>query len=94
LYEDDEWRRLGQAVEAARKLNKPLFAGEFGVAGNTPEARAALRQQLKAIRDSDVPLAALWVFDLSSQKDMSVTATNARSWQLDLLAEANDRQRE
>ncbi len=38
---------------------------------------------------NDIPLSALWVFDLASQKEFSVTATNARSWQLDLVAEAN-----
>jgi len=34
-------------------------------------------------------LAALWVFDYSKQKDFSVTQSNARSWQLDLIVEAN-----
>jgi hypothetical protein len=89
LYEDVQWRLLGQAVEVAHKLNKPLFLGEFGVTDATPEAQTVFRRQLKAIRDNDVPLAALWVFDLANQKEFSVTATNARSWQLDLITEAN-----
>jgi hypothetical protein len=89
LYEDHDLGRLEQAVEAARKLNKPLFVGEFGAPGATPEAEAACRRQIKALHDHDVPLAALWVFDLSSQKDFSVTATNARAWQLELIDEAN-----
>ena len=89
LYEDPDWRHLGQAMEVARKLNKPLFVGEFGVTDATPETEVVFRRQLKAIHDNDVPLAALWVFDLASQKEFSVTATNARSWQLELIAEAN-----
>jgi hypothetical protein len=91
LYEDQDWGRLGQAAEAAHKLNKPLFVGEFGAPGTTPEAEAACRRQIKAIHDHDIPLAALWVFDLSSQKDFNVIATNARAWQLDLIAEANSK---
>jgi hypothetical protein len=88
LYEDNEGR-LGQAVQAARQLHKPLFVGEFGAPGATPEAQAACRRQLKAIRDEEVSLAALWVFDLASQDDFSVTATNARAGQLELIAQAN-----
>jgi hypothetical protein len=88
LYQDSEGQ-FGQAVQAARKLNKPLFVGEWGAPGVTPEAEAACRRQLKAIGDANVPLAALWVFDLTNQKDFSVTATNARAWQLDLIAQAN-----
>jgi hypothetical protein len=89
LYKDPQWRMLGQALQVAHKLNKPLFVGEFGVTEGTPEAEAVFRRQLKAIHDNDVPLAALWVFDLASQNEFSVTATNARSWQLDLITEAN-----
>jgi hypothetical protein len=89
LYENSDWQRLGQAVQVAHKLNKPLFLGEFGVPDAMPEAGDVFRRQIKAIRENDVPLSALWVFDLASQKEFSVTATNARSWQLDLVVEAN-----
>jgi hypothetical protein len=88
LYAVDE-SRLGQAVQAARKLNKPLFVGEFGAPGETPVAEAACRRQLQAIRDNEVPLSALWVFDFKSQKEFNVTASNARSGQLALVAQAN-----
>jgi hypothetical protein len=84
---DDE--RLAMAMEASRKLNKPLFVGEFGAPGEMPKAAEDLRRMVKAIEDDGVPLAALWVFDLSSQKEWIITGTNARSWQLDLIGDAN-----
>jgi hypothetical protein len=39
--------------------------------------------------DHRIPLAALWVFDFKSQQDFNVTADNSRSWQLDLISDAN-----
>jgi len=89
-YDDDD-QRIVLAMEVSRKLNKPVFVGEFGAPGETPEDAAKCRRLLKAIVDHQVPLAALWVFDLKTQKDYSVTADNARAWQLDAIAEANAR---
>lgn len=91
-YEDDD-RRFATAVEVARRVNKPLFVGEFGAQGETAEQAAKFRRLLKAVLDHRVPLAALWVFDLESQKDFNITAGNARAWQLDEIAEANRRLR-
>jgi predicted GH43/DUF377 family glycosyl hydrolase len=88
MYKDDH-TRLAAAMDVSRKLNKPLFVGEFGVESNTPEDAARLRRMVAALQASQVPLAALWVFDFQHQQDFSVTATNARAWQLDLIAEAN-----
>ncbi len=87
-YENDD-KRFPEAMAVARKLNKPLFVGEFGAQGETPEQAAKYRRLLKAIVDHEIPLAALWVFDLKSQQDFNVTADNARSWQLDSISEAN-----
>lgn len=87
-YESDD-ERFPAAMAVARKLNKPLFVGEFGAQGETPEQEAKCRRLMKAIVDQEIPLAALWVFDLKSQKDFNVTASNARSWQLDLISETN-----
>jgi endo-1,4-beta-mannosidase len=81
--------RFAKAMEVARKLNKPILVGEFGVRGETPEQAAALRRLLTTIVDHDIPLAALWVFDYSRQDDFNVTATNSRAWQLDLIADGN-----
>jgi hypothetical protein len=87
-YEDDD-QRFATAMEVSRKLNKPIFIGEFGAPGETPEDAAKFRRLLKAVVDHHIPLAALWVFDLKSQKDFNVTAENARAWQLELISEAN-----
>jgi len=87
-YEDDD-QRFAAAMAVSRKLNKPLFVGEFGSQGETPGQAAKCRRLLKSIVDHEIPLAALWVFDLKSQIDFSVTADNSRSWQLDLISEVN-----
>jgi hypothetical protein len=87
-YEDDD-QRFALAMEVSRKLNKPLFIGEFGMPGETPEYAEKFRRMLKAIADHQVPIAAMWVFDLKTQKEWNITADNARAWQLDLISEAN-----
>jgi hypothetical protein len=91
-YEDDD-QRFAKAMEVARKMNKPIFIGEFGTPGETPEYAVKFRRLLKAIEDHQIPLAALWVFDLKSQKEWIITADNPRAWQLDLISEANKRLR-
>jgi hypothetical protein len=79
----------------AAQVHKPLFVGEFGVPGNpTPESRRRFAEVLAQIERLQVPLAALWVFDFDGQAtDWSVTATNARAYQLQAVAEANRRLR-
>ena len=52
------------SLEAAQKMKKPFFVGEFGGPGATAEGTANFRSWLKAIEESSTPLAALWVFDL------------------------------
>ncbi|MFO1528503.1 MAG: cellulase family glycosylhydrolase [Kiritimatiellia bacterium] len=89
-YEDDD-RRLPAVMAISRRLDKPVFIGEFGAQGETPEQAAKFRRLLSAIEEHRIPLAALWVFDLKSQPDFSVTAGNSRSWQLRAIAEANAR---
>ncbi len=76
----------------ARRWKKPLFVGEFGASGPPAKSEAQFREILKAIEDSDVPLAALWVYDFRSQDaDFNVTATNVRAYQLRAISEANAR---
>jgi len=87
-YEYDD-QRLDVAMAVARKLNKPVFVGEFGAQHETPEQIAKCRRLLKTIIDHEIPLAALWVFDHAQQADFNVTADNGRAWQLDMVAEAN-----
>jgi hypothetical protein len=59
-------QRFASAMEVSRKLDKPVFIGEFGAPGQTTEQAAKCRRLLQAIVDHDIPLAALWVFDLKS----------------------------
>ncbi|MBM4036141.1 MAG: glycoside hydrolase family 5 protein [Planctomycetes bacterium] len=87
---------LRLAVDVAVRAGKPLFVGEFGAPGVGPEAEKGAKERLAAliaaIEKADVPLAALWVYDFAGQaKDWSVTASNARSWQLAAITEANER---
>jgi len=87
--------QLPEAVRTSRAVKKPLFVGEFGVAGpRTPESEKQFGEMLALIERERVPLAALWVFDFSHQKDdWSVTASNSRSYQLEAVAAANARLR-
>ncbi len=87
-YENDD-ERLADAQIVARQLNKPLFVGEFGSKGQSPEEAAKFRRLLDSIIKSEVPLAAAWVFDYPNQPEFNITAENARSWMLDAIAEAN-----
>jgi endo-1,4-beta-mannosidase len=89
-YDDDD-KRLAMAMKSSRRIGKPIFVGEFGACGENPEVAPKYRRLLQAMLDNDVPLAALWVFDFASQKEFNVTPTNSRSWQLDLISEANMR---
>lgn len=88
LYDDDD-RRLPAAVATAKRLGKPLFVGEFGVPGTGDTVATHLRRMFQAVVDQDIPWSALWVYDFAGQPEWSVTATNARAWQLDLITEAN-----
>lgn len=89
-YEDDD-QRFAVAMDVSRKLGKPVFVGEFGAQGTSPEQAAKFRRLLKAIEDHGIPLAAVWVFDLASQPDFTVTPGNGRWWQIEEIAAANRR---
>ncbi len=83
--------RLTQAIQVAGKQHKTLFIGEFGVPGEGSEAQQQFQALLNLIERTEVPLAALWVFDYKHQADRNVTADNSRSYQLQTIAEANRR---
>ena len=89
-YEDDD-QRFASAMEVSVKLKKPIFIGEFGAQGESPEQAAKFRRLLSAIELHGIPLAAVWVFDLANQPDFTITTTNARAWQLELISETNQR---
>lgn len=81
--------RIPAAARLAQAAEKPLFLGEFGALGPGRTGEAELRRAVQVIEDHDIPLAALWVYDFTHQPEWSVTATNDRSRQLDVVAVAN-----
>ncbi len=108
VYPFDEQKRFGKdttsygeildlCMEAAAKSRKGLFMGEFGASdtekdGGPEAARKNNERVFAAIEQSGVPLAALWVFDLSDQDSfINVTPTNHRAYLLDAIDEANRR---
>lgn len=94
-------KTIAEAVAVANKhalqAGKPLFLGEFGVAlqaGSREQQQAIFQEFLDGIVKERVPLAAFWVFDLSSQdKDWNVTFSNDRAWMIESTAKANERLR-
>lgn len=87
--------RIAEAMSISRKLNKPLFVGEFGVPGAmTSSSREAFSSILHSMETNHVAISALWVFDFNGQStDWNVTATNFRAWQLEEVQKANQRLR-
>ena len=90
---------LSLCMQASQKSGKPLFIGEFGASdtekdGGPEAARKHNLEILDAIKSTGVPLAALWVFDLSDQDSfINVTPTNHRHYLLDELSRANKEMR-
>lgn len=89
---------LKTCLEGARESHKPLFVGEFGPPPDNKEpwdretAKAEGLSLLKAVEESGVPLAAIWVFDLSNQeKEISIRIGNHRAHYLEALRDANTR---
>lgn len=90
MYEKD-LERLPLVLQAAQKLRKPLFVGEFGVPGKRAESEQAFREQLAAIETQQVPLAALWTFGGNQKDTYTVAAEGERSYQLEAITQANAR---
>jgi hypothetical protein len=88
--------RLEEIVACSRRLGKPLFVGEFQFLTTfdptSGEARTVIEQFLARLDRLKVPLAALWVYDLTTQeKERNVTGKNKRAWELELLRTHNDK---
>lgn len=62
----EDTERISWSIRAAKSIKKPLFIGGFGVPGAGPEVEKEFRRMLRIIKESPVPLAALWGFDLPS----------------------------
>jgi hypothetical protein len=88
---------LGLCMQTARNAGKALFVGEFGASdaekdGGPEAARRANQELFAAIESTRVPLAALWVFDLTDQDSfINVTPINHRSYLLEEIRRANER---
>lgn len=83
---------IQEAMRSAKELKRPFFLGEFGAPKTlgTEMESEKFHELLTAIIDNKVPLAALWVYDFSSQDaDHNVTQTNSRKYQLDAIIKAN-----
>ena len=86
---------LRLSMETAASAGKALFVGEFGAPdteedGGPERARVECLEQLEAIIETGVPLAALWNYDLPSQEHfINITPDNHRSYLLDELGRAN-----
>ncbi len=81
-------------MSAAARARKPLFIGEFGVSAELgPEReKAVFAALLNDLEQADVPLAALWVFDMGRRQNAwNVTFDNERAYMLELIAASNRR---
>jgi len=82
------------SMDASRGVGKPLFIGEFGASRERwkEREREKIKELIEIIERRDVPLAAVWVFNLGHQEgDHNITADNDRAYVLDLIGEANKR---
>jgi len=82
------------SMKGAAQIGKPLFIGEFGAPESLGPKQARLRftELLNGIEASEVPLAALWVFDFPGQdKEWNVAPDNGRGYQLEQIAKLNER---
>lgn len=87
---------LRPTLDIAAKARKPLVVEEFGTDEKTGSeaARAEFNKMLSAIEKTHVPMAALWVYDFSGQKDTYSVSATSRAYQLEAISEANKRMRE
>jgi hypothetical protein len=82
------------SMDTAKRAKKILFVGEFGANGtdNAQEAKQRFDRILTAIKKTEVPVAALWVYDFDHQADTwNVATTNQRAYQLKAISETNRR---
>lgn len=108
VYTPDHENRFGQrwtsydeiialSMAASKTVGKPLFIGEWGARDDKEgAARDAARRDnfelITAIDRHNVPLAALWVYDLPDQESFAnVTSSNHRKYLLKAVALANER---
>lgn len=84
---------LRPTVDVAAKAGKPLVVEEFGSDEKTgaEAARAEFERMLGAIEKSHVPMAALWVYDFSGQRDTFSFSSTSHEYKLKAISAANAR---
>lgn len=90
--DDFKPQRFNMAMDVARKMNKPLFVGEFGVAGPRTEAsESEFRKQLVILQEQQVVLSALWEFDVKSipRPEWLVSPTNDKTYMIEAIEAIN-----
>jgi hypothetical protein len=78
----------------AREAGRPVFVGEFGLARpkDGRNERQVYEALLAEMEQTNIDLAAFWVYDLSGQeKTWNVTFGNERAYMISLTVEANRR---
>ena len=78
----------------ANEKRRPVFVGEFGLAEgkdrSQEQVKERFREILSAMTATGIDLAAVWVFDLPSQKDSwNIDFENHRAYMLHDVVEAN-----
>jgi hypothetical protein len=91
-------RESARSADAARRIDKPLFLGEFGVPSDAgPKlGRRLMRLYFKMVRRHEIPLAAVWGYAFkpnpkSEMWNFNARNTNGRAYILDMLETANAR---
>ena len=84
---------LAVVKSLAREMNRPVFIGEFGIAANAPggNVRSRYENLLKDLEQTEIDLAAVWVFDLKNQQEWNIHPENSRGYMLKMVAAANQR---
>lgn len=78
----------------ADEVKRPIFIGEYGCAiqASPEKNRETYEALLKEMTETNIDMAAFWVYDLPSQnKDWNVTFENERSYMIKLTIEANSK---
>jgi len=87
LYKED-LQKIKSIGRIAREANRALFIGEFQI--EQSQDQQGFNTTLQSMIDAEATLAAIWVYNLSSQRDtFSVTPQNDRAYQLNAIRELN-----
>jgi len=78
---DDYDKMMSICMEISTEIKKPLFIGEWGIAGdiaNDIELMKKVDLMVNSIKQNNVQLSAVWVFDYDPQKDLTIQSNNFR----------------